>query len=93
MSPEVLIYVQKLKTYFENNIEAKEYFLTDSDEEFFYTQLQTISNKNFIKNGDPQLSMDQLELIRRMSIVVNTSKNRIQNLYMDMGEFGKIWYN
>lgn len=93
MSPEVLIYVQQVKNYFENNEEAKEYFLSNNDVEFFFNQLKTISNKNFIKNGNPQLTLEQLELIRRMSFIVAEKKPIEQNLFMDMGEFGYICLN
>lgn len=93
MSPEVLIYVQQVKNYFENNEEAKEYFLSNNDVEFFFNQLKTISNKNFIKNGNPQLTLEQLELIRRMSFIVTEKKPIEQNLFMDMGELGYICLN
>lgn len=93
MSPEVLIYVQQVKNYFENNEDAKEYFLSNNDVEFFFNQLKTISNKNFIKNGNPQLTLEQLELIRRMSIIVTEKKSIEQNLFVDMGEFGYICLN
>ena len=41
ISPEVLIYLQSVKNYFETNIEAKEFFLSDSNEELFYKQMLT----------------------------------------------------
>jgi hypothetical protein len=94
MSPEVLIYIQKIKNYLESNLEAKEYFLSNSDNDFFFIQLKTLSNKNFVKNGDPQLTLEQLELIRRMSmIVLGNKKSGDDNLFMDMGEFGQICLN
>lgn len=94
MSPEVLIYLQKIKNYLENNLEAKDYFLSNSDNDFFFIQLETLSNKNFIKNGSPELTLEQLELIRRMSIIVlDNKKSTDSNLFMDMGEFGQICLN
>ena len=36
ISPEVLIYLQTVKNYFETNKEAKEFFLSNSDSELFY---------------------------------------------------------
>jgi hypothetical protein len=94
MSPEVLIYIQKIKNYLENNLEAKDYFLSNSDNDFFFTQLETIAKKNFMKNGDPQLTLEQLELIRRISIIVfDNKKSGDSNLFMDMGEFGQICSN
>jgi len=39
ISPEVLIYIQTVKNYFEINNEAREFFLSNSDEELFYKHL------------------------------------------------------
>jgi hypothetical protein len=47
LSPEVLIYVQSVKSYFQKNDEAREYFIANSDEEQFFKHLSEISQKNF----------------------------------------------
>ena len=49
--PEVLIYIQTVKTYLKNNTEAKDYFIGESDEELFFDHLSEISQKNFESNG------------------------------------------
>ena len=49
ISPEVLIYIQTVRNYFETNKEAKEFFLSNSDEKLFYEHLIEIAQKNFDK--------------------------------------------
>jgi hypothetical protein len=65
ISPEVLIYIQTVKNYFEINKEAYEFFLSNSDEELFYKHMAEIAQKNFEKNGDATLDREQFELLRR----------------------------
>ena len=65
ISPEVLIYLQSVRNYFEINKEAREFFLSNSDEELFYKHMTEIAQKNFEKNGDATLDRDQFELLRR----------------------------
>lgn len=63
-SPEVLIYLQTFKNYLQNNQDAKNYFLSNLDEEEFYRHILEVSEKNFKKNGEPQLSLEQFEFLR-----------------------------
>ena len=49
---EVLIYLQTVKKYFQTNQEAREYFISDSNEDVFFKHLCEISEKNFKQNGD-----------------------------------------
>jgi hypothetical protein len=63
-SPEVLIYLQTFKNYLQNNQDAKNYFLANLDEEEFYRHILEVSEKNFKKNGEPQLSLEQFEFLR-----------------------------
>jgi hypothetical protein len=65
ISPEVLIYLQTVRNYFETNIDAKSYFLSNSNEELFYKHMTEIAQKNFEKNGDATLDREQFELLRR----------------------------
>ena len=80
ISPEVLIYLQSVKNYFETNIEAKEFFLSDSNEELFYKHMTEIAQKNFEKNGTATLDREQFELLRRTvaAISVTTTTNRVE---------------
>lgn len=63
-SPDILIYIQTVKKFLENNKGTKEYFLTDVDEELFYENLGQIAQINLEKNGVPQLSIEQFEVLR-----------------------------
>lgn len=63
-SPEVLIYLQTVKNFLSNNEDAKSYFLSFVDEEDFYEKLLEISEINFTKNGNPELSREQFEFLR-----------------------------
>jgi hypothetical protein len=65
ISPEVLIYLQSVKNYFETNQEAKEFFLSNSNEELFYKHMTEIAEKNFKKRGTATLDREQFELLRR----------------------------
>ena len=62
--PDVLIYIQSVKSYLEKNSEAREYFIGDSNEESFYELVIDIANVNYEKRGEPQLTKEQFELVR-----------------------------
>jgi len=76
ISPEVLIYIQSVKNYFESNIEVKEYFLNNSDEELFYKHMIEIAQKNYTKNGDAILNREQFELLRKTISSISIIKNK-----------------
>jgi len=63
-SPEVLIYLQTLKNYFENNEEARSYFLSKVDEEEFFRLVGETAELNLQKTAEPQLTKEQLEFLR-----------------------------
>jgi hypothetical protein len=96
--PEVLIYIQSIKNYFNNNIEAKNYFIINGDEEFFYHHLIEISKKNLEKDGEPMLSMEQFELLRKTMMIISiinkpNEENEEDKLFIDLKEFGKFCLN
>ncbi len=74
ISPEVLIYLQTVKNYFEINKEAREFFLSNSDEELFYKHMSEIAQKNFEKNGDATLDREQFELLRKTIAAITVIK-------------------
>jgi hypothetical protein len=80
ISPEVLIYLQTVKNYFETNNETKSYFLSNSNEELFYKHMTEIAQKNYEKNGDATLDREQFELLRRTvaAISITTTTNRVE---------------
>jgi len=73
VSPEVLIYLQSVKNYFETNKEAKEFFLSNSNEELFYKHMTEIAQKNFEKNGEATLDREQFELLRRTIVAITVA--------------------
>jgi hypothetical protein len=98
--PEVLIYIQTVKTYLNNNIEAREYFIGESDEELFFEHLSEISQKNFETNGEVMLNKEQFELLRKTVIAISITKKDIpeepkenDNMFFEMKGFGKICLN
>ena len=66
LSPEVLIYIQSVKNYFDTNKEAGEYFLSGANEELFFKHLTEIAQKNFSKSGESMLNREQFELLRNV---------------------------
>jgi hypothetical protein len=108
LSPEVLIYLQSVKNYFETNLEAKEFFLSNSDEELFYKHMTEIAQKNYEKNGTATLDREQFELLRKtiaaISVINKTKfKNGIQfkkedfdydnGVFIEFSNFGSICLN
>jgi len=108
ISPEVLIYIQTVKNYFETNNEAREFFLSNSDEELFYKHLTEIAQKNFKKSGTATLNREQFELLRKtiLAITISKSNNYIRpiedidvkieenkNIFIEYENFGKICLN
>lgn len=81
-SPESLIYLQTLKNYFQNNEEAKKYFLSSLNEEDFYASVLNVAENNFRKSGEPQLTQEQLEFLR----VSLTIFKRVEE-----SDFGRIY--
>ena len=62
--PDVLVYIQSVKSYLEKNSEAREYFIGDNSEESFFELVIDIANVNYEKRGEPQLTKEQFELVR-----------------------------
>lgn len=85
METDVLVYLQKVKTYLNTNKEAKDYFIGNSDAEEFYKHLAIISEKNFEKSGAPELSKEQFELLRKTVLAVTISKQKL--IYSEDGVF------
>ena len=85
METEVLVYLQKVKNYISTNEEAKTYFIGNSDSEEFYKHLAIISEKNFEENGQPELTQEQFELLRKTILAVSVSKQKL--FYSEDGLF------
>jgi hypothetical protein len=103
LSPEVLTYIQTVKSFLKKNEEAKSYFLTDVDEELFYKHLGEIAEKNLKSFGEPMLNREQFDLLRKtmkaLSIVGKSIKeedikeNVEDNVFIDYRGLGKICLN
>ena len=100
LSPEVLIYVQSVKNYFQKNKEAREYFISNADEEQFFKHLSEISQKNFDKNGEVMLDKAQFELLRVtvhaiavVTMPIEEVPSVEDNIFIDMRGYVKICLN
>jgi hypothetical protein len=103
LSPEVLTYIQTVKNYLKKNDEARKYFLTGVDEDFFFQHLSEIAQKNFNSLGEAMLNKEQFDLLRntmKAISIVNKSKiedtqviNPEENIFIDMRGLSKICLN
>lgn len=97
MSPEVLIYLQTIKQYFNTNEEAQEYFTLDKDkEDDFYTYIAELSQQNFDENGEPELTIFQFEEVKRkMSKLSDDVQGDITTtgVFISLGELGYVSLN
>jgi magnesium-transporting ATPase (P-type) len=109
LSPEVLMYIQTVKHYFQNNQEAHDYFLGNTDEELFYEYLSEISQKNFDKDGEVMLNKEQFESLRKTMSDLKKQSNKTpfvrpqenidikieenSNIFIEYPNFGKICLN
>jgi len=88
ISPEILIYVQKIRKFFETNEEASQYFNID-DEGDFYGSVIELAKDNLEKYGDPALNIEQFETLKKKEILkINTSA-----VFLDLKEYGMISLN
>lgn len=93
MPPDVLVYVQSVKKYFSSNPDAQKYFSIEGNEQQFFDQITEISQKNYEKNGEPELTIEQFEELRRdLSNVVGSDKTIIAS-FMNLGNLGHISLN
>jgi hypothetical protein len=97
MDTEVLVYLQKIKTFFKTNQEARDYFVGDADVEYFYEQLSIISSKNYETDGQPELSREQLEALRVTMRVLAIKDQRIfyseDKLFLYLDDYPGICMN
>ena len=97
MDTDVLVYLQKIKTFLNNNQEAMNYFIGNSDVDEFYRQLSIISNKNYETNGQPELTKEQLEALRTTMIVLSIKNQRVfysdDKLFLFLDDYPGICMN
>jgi len=93
-STEILMYMQKLKYFIENDEESYTYFLLNTDKEKFFIELEKIATNNFTIKGEPMLTESQLELVRKScELPLNNVKTDLSEVYMDLGDMGKLYMN
>jgi hypothetical protein len=93
MSPEVLIYIQSVKTFFEKNDVARKYFLEFIDEDVFFKYLGEISQKNFEKDGEVSLTLEQFEHLRKSLMTLTKYTDIKKSAFIDFGDYGHICLN
>lgn len=97
MSPDVILYIQKVKQFLDRDEIARKYFLEGADEELFYKHLIEIAQKNYEKDGEPTLTQQQFELLRRtikaITISNSDAKDMDNQIYLTINGFGKICLN
>ncbi len=99
-SSEVLIYLQKIKIFFKNDIKSSEYFLVDTDEELFFKKVADVAQDNYEKKGDATLNIEQFEEIKNLlryellNKTYNTPENKKNiDLFIEHKGFEKICLN
>lgn len=90
---EILIYVQKTRKYFNENKEIYDYFLKDVDEELFFKYLAEISEKNYAKTGNPELTKIQFEILNKTVRAICVIKKPLDSIWWEDGIFGTICLN
>ncbi len=63
-SPDVLIYLDKLKRYIFSDNDIRDFFLKDIDQGMFFEKVTEFSESNLKENGEPDLTRQQLEQIK-----------------------------
>ena len=89
-SPEVLIYIQTIKSYLKHNSEAREYFLNNNNEDDFYKRLTMISQKNFDEAGDEKLSKIQFESLRESISEEEYIERRVEEFFQNKTLFFEV---
>ena len=86
LSPDVLIYIQNVRKFFTTNVETREYFKIDDDEDKFFDHVIEQAQKNFEETGIPELSIEQFEEMK-------VKQFDMQGVFIPMGHFGLISLN
>lgn len=95
-SGEVLIYLQKVKAFFENDKKSRDYFLVDVDETLFFNNVSDVAQENYDKTGEAILSMEQFELIRIKMIEIQSENKTdlyIDKIFLNHNGYEKICLN
>ena len=92
-SPEVLLYVSKIKHFIKNNLEASTYFLTDTDEKTFFECIADKSQRIFDERKIPELNEEEFNEVKRTIEIVKVIKPKIKGPFMEIKNFPPICLN
>lgn len=84
MSPEVLIYIQNVRNFIKNDDASRNYFLSQIDEELFFSHLSEISQKNFEKDGEAMLTQSQFENLRNNLLAITITKKQYEKVIQEV---------
>lgn len=86
---EVLIYVQKVKSFILQNEEMRKRFFLESNESAFFLYVSELAQKNLDEHGSPELSIEQFEEIKIKTASIENSIGR----FLFLGEYGVVSLN
>ena len=72
---DVIIYVSKLKAFLDNDSDASEFFYGKNGETEFYDLVIIFAEKNVKDKGEPDLTQEQFEKIRKKIFQITTNKD------------------
>lgn len=71
------VYLTGVKNFFEKNAELFAKIIGDMDKETFFDKFREIANKNYNNNGDPTLTVKQLESITNVTFKTTLDSSKI----------------
>ena len=74
---DIDVYLSGVKNFFEKNTELFATIVGDMDTETFFERVREIANKNYDSNGDPTLTIKQLESISNVKFKVLPERPKI----------------
>jgi len=72
---DVIIYISKLKAFLDNDSDASEFFYGKNGETEFYDLVRIFAEKNVKDKGEPDLTQEQFEKIRKKIFQITTNKD------------------
>ena len=94
MSPEVLMYIQTVKNFLKKNDASPKYFAVDRNEDVFFEYISELSQKNFEENENPQLTLEQFELLRKRMRGTSDEEHKVLlGQFIFFGDYGYMSLN
>lgn len=89
MSPEVLIYLRKIKKFLVENDDFKGFLEIDKNKDEFLKDVENLSQKNYDVYGFPEITIEQYQEIRKKYLKSNLLFAR----FMYTGDYGYVSLN